>query len=981
MVTSVLVDYVQTDYELVVDLLCDADQRAFQPLLERASLLGSPCIDRLKTVLERDRFFGWVAPDERELVGAIPSEIHVELTRNHVLWFRGGAMCPAVEEPDVVRLSQALVSAGYRLVRVRPLDQVYSSETTRYAVIWKKSAMETRFAFGLSENQLRKTDLENIEAGFHMVDLSISLGEDSQHRCHAIWQPNPDSAKPNRWYILPRTGLSKAVEAIIAPPYQDSISVHGLSREGRAPFVSGVISESNKAWMIIWYATDKMYDFARAPGRVLVDLSISRTAPPHDIESWCREQLSRNSDSPASSGAKANQSIEYAIAHLFRHQSDECLQILNSKLEKQNNLFLARFWRMIAHLQLGLIQEARDDLAILRRNLEEPDVVPFFEALIDSKEKPSDLVLQQLDALIRTGDPTAIRFFNLACTCSILAFLAKDEIERATFENRAINALATAIELDLTIAELAKEEFDFIPIRKHPEFSKIVFGDDPRIRVSAIWRSLPLLESTERVTESLEELKSIAMEMSQAGYELAMVSPIYDESKPLIEVQRNVDAIPFATVWHRRIPEAEEVDRFAQRAANAAIALARLGHPESLWTLLERSSDLSARSYIIDRMAERGIEVGLLWERLAVELRPDVRSAIIQSLEQYQPVITSGSWTSQIEAMLLKTLSNADDPEERSSAEWLLSVLGWENVLENARSSEGTNQMKRDAEGRGWYVDRSGQTFSITSGGEFLMGAPNIENGRNDILEEPHFRTIPHRFAIATHEVTAGQFRKFLEAKNQRGSDEPSDMPQGYVTWYQAAEYCNWLSEWNEIPPEEWCYGPNARGLYESGMEIKPNHFERNGYRLPTEAEWEFACRAGTTTSRFFGQSDRLMPKYAWFLNNSRNELHRVGQLKPNPLGLFDIQGNVCEWVEDMYRFNTFLETPSQRTRRENLPFADDNMMRQHRGGAHYYWSDGIRSAHRRENHPTISHLYLGFRPARTLPDTSSGNAFTRRSP
>src|SRR5262249_922492 len=126
--------------------------------------------------------------------------------------------------------------------------------------------------------------------------------------------------------------------------------------------------------------------------------------------------------------------------------------------------------------------------------------------------------------------------------------------------------------------------------------------------------------------------------------------------------------------------------------------------------------------------------------------------------------------------------------------------------------------------------------------------------------------------------------------------------PVNSVTWYDAAAYCNWLSEQEKIPPEERCYEPNARGEYAEGMKIRAKHLERTGYRLPTEVEWEYACRAGTDTGFSFGEVEELLPKYAWFYDNSLRRSHPVATLRPNDLGLFDMHGNTMEWCRDKYK-------------------------------------------------------------------------------
>ena len=202
----------------------------------------------------------------------------------------------------------------------------------------------------------------------------------------------------------------------------------------------------------------------------------------------------------------------------------------------------------------------------------------------------------------------------------------------------------------------------------------------------------------------------------------------------------------------------------------------------------------------------------------------------------------------------------------------VLSAVAW-NAIDGAETP--SEDPTRD-----WYLNKQGQTMVVIHGpSSFLMGSPKDEAGREAKAELQLSRPINHSFSISMTEVTRGQFLRFLKSKPgyDESSDESNpDLPKNHVSWYQATEYCNWLSEQEGIPSDEWCYVPDED--FGVGMTLPADFLKRTGYRLPTEAEWEYACRAGTLTSRHFGETEALLGHYAWY---AKNELSVSFSLSP----------------------------------------------------------------------------------------------------
>jgi formylglycine-generating enzyme required for sulfatase activity len=228
------------------------------------------------------------------------------------------------------------------------------------------------------------------------------------------------------------------------------------------------------------------------------------------------------------------------------------------------------------------------------------------------------------------------------------------------------------------------------------------------------------------------------------------------------------------------------------------------------------------------------------------------------------------------------------------------------------------------------------ETMVWIAPGTFTMGSPSNEKDRSG--ERPQTKvTISRGFLMSKYEVTQAQYKSVVGTNPSffKGDNNPVE----WVSWHKAVAYCAKLTE-----------SEKATGRLPAGYE----------YRLPTEAEWEYACRAGTTTRFSYGDDPDYsqLGEYAWYENNSSNTTHPVGEKKPNGWGLYDMHGNVFEWCQDW--FGNY--PGGSVTDPQGAATGSDRVLR---GG---YWDSdaGIcRSAYRDADYPGTlndSH-YLGFRP------------------
>ena len=186
------------------------------------------------------------------------------------------------------------------------------------------------------------------------------------------------------------------------------------------------------------------------------------------------------------------------------------------------------------------------------------------------------------------------------------------------------------------------------------------------------------------------------------------------------------------------------------------------------------------------------------------------------------------------------------------------------------------------------------------------------------------------------------------------------------VNWYGAVAYCNWLSKEEGLPPDQWCYLPNEKQEYGQGMTVPVDFLSRTGYRLPTEAEWEYACRAGAITSRYYGHSLGLLEKYAWYRDDSRDHAWPSASLLPNDVGLFDMLGNVYEWCQESHEIYQPASVGAATDDGNMSAPIDIDIPRLLRGGAFTNRPALARAADRNWIALSIRNYDLGFRLART---------------
>ncbi len=484
----------------------------------------------------------------------------------------------------------------------------------------------------------------------------------------------------------------------------------------------------------------------------------------------------------------------------------------------------------------------------------------------------------------------------------------------------------------------------------------------PETEYTGVWQHVPRFDSRESHGLDPRRHRDLARSWAAEGYRPVAIAA----------AQVAGQAPETASVWRRPIVTEDDRDALAGRQANAAVALLRLGEVARVEPLLKHGPDPRLRSYLVHRLAPFGVgaeELLLLRERQQV---PSARRALLLALGECDEASLPPARRKELVPSLMEGFRRDPDAGSHSAYDWLLRRWG-----EGARVESAERELAREKplhDGRGWYVNGQGQTLSVVRGPvAFDMGSPRHEPDRepDEVL---HWRRVGRSFAVGTKEVTVEQFERFKRAVRTEhyftisGSFAPEpDCPIISVTWYEAAMYCRWLSQEERIDPAQMCY-PELDKI-KPGMTLPPDYLKRTGYRLPTEAEWEYACRAGAATAFCYGNDLALLKHYAWHAGNSEVRTWPVGRLKPNDLGLFDMHGNAFEWCHDEGAdYPPGRKGQPAEDREQANRTVDNGAWRILRGGAFIYPAGGLRSADRTSDQATQRNFSLGFRVARTQP-------------
>ncbi len=994
---DILTDYASDDPDRLAELLLVADHTAYLGLFPVVEKKAEQVLPIFRAELAKKAAFTWNDPPlgpswpkpDASLVSRVESA-------QGLLAERFG-FCQTMPLDEFLTTAEPLRKSGYRPVRFRPYSE---RQVVRVAAVWTRDGRNWRISSGLTADEGAQQRGRNKKENFLPVDVAGYVTTDAGgkpiDRYAFLWVEKPGD-DDTRFYV----GLTPAEETEIQEKLKDEKlipqTIHAMIGTDGRRRCSGVWGRPPETAVVGQTCEDQFeanfeHKLADLGDQLIMEVVVSGAGKPRPSQERALSALASAEKKLKTKPHDVTARLSRAMANLRLGENQKALDDLQVVVGKNPDAISANDYKVVALARLKRKQNAQSELAKVRREDATESSNLYLAAVVAAElGDGADKALEALEKALKKHpeDAELRRAAARAFSQASRAVSRSDKTKGRQLAARSLQLLREAVKNDDADFGKMDEDADLDPIRDEPAFGEIMKAGHPDRRIAAVWSSDARFEAALIYALDPDAQAKKCRELIAQGYR-----PVsWSTSQIAID-----GPLMTASVWHRPTVREELKDRLAERQARSAVALVRMGKSEEVWPLLRHSADPRLRSFIVNWLYPLGADPKLIAAELdsldqrdtrhappptgvmdAVLFHPETseRRALILSLGTYPIEGLSPGEQQALKGKLLGLYRNDPDAGIHGAAEWALRK--WDQDGKQTEVDAELTKVK-DWGQRRWFLDGQGQTFAVIEGPvEFRMGSPPTDTEQQPGSEPLHRIRIPRSFAIATKEVTVEQFQRFLKlagitiARYELSPDflkKHSPDPRGpwiAPDWYTTAHYCNWLSEQEGLPNEEWCYLPNEAGRYAEGMSIPADVLKRRGYRLPTEAEWEYACRAGTITSRYYGHSTDLLDAYAWYQANSAEHARSCGSLLSNDLGLFDMLGNEYEWCQDSWHsskprekglYIDIIISP------ESVSEKDPRLLR---GGSFGDRSSIVRSAVRYGSAPSSRYIYYGgFRLART---------------
>jgi formylglycine-generating enzyme required for sulfatase activity len=514
----------------------------------------------------------------------------------------------------------------------------------------------------------------------------------------------------------------------------------------------------------------------------------------------------------------------------------------------------------------------------------DPSEIHYLEFRLAVIEQSGTTAKEKLDSLLSITDTSPLVEDFCLRALAIAAQSSLPELQNASAFEKLLQRIPIAIaESKIKEIQITLMEVEFDGLMHRPEWRSLLeklqltsrFTNSNYARAEAVSKTIFSLPQLDHAIES--------QKLANQGY-----IPTSIHAYP-----NNQGNLVISSAWELLETNNAIRGKTSRQNGTIALALAKIGERDALLDALQGKWGRATQSFVVTQ-AHKILPpepfVTLLKESTSAKLLPTLVSVV----GSYRPNEMNESTLQYLKLRLSEWANTANDAALMAQSRWCLSQWG-EPAGELQPSS--TAQPERN-----WLVTKHGHQLVVLKPPKMVLVGEDLWR---------MWKRMDRNFAIGTTEVTGKQYAEFLsdprvqkwisQERTERASPlSPPTYAQSGVSWQHAIRYCQWLNELEGVPEDQWCYKDvwNEEGL---PITPYPNYTSRLGYRLPTGAEWEYACSAGSDASWHFGSDGQLAKHFEWTSPHAGNQPHEVATLRPNAFGLFDMGGNLAEWTDDFY--------------------------------------------------------------------------------
>jgi len=834
-----------------------------------------------------------------------------------------GAWAYSVPFSQIQERIDGMKQEGFYPTSVRPFVK---DEERLAAISWARGETEIKFLTGLTSNELEEQLKQLQETGATMLDFAEyqvlstndrsmpTTPESQDSQAHGtkpndtvpprnepsflwlgLWQLNPSSENHVQQVLtLNQTALEQNKSSALFKelgyaPVRYAVRVNQDGDTLRSVLWGKVLEEHGEvsSWTRMEAAHGDLY-----PGYATSDVRCEATIRNNDrAETWVEYHNWNRSDDP-NRNANPRDTVNIAVRASAAGRPDIALDLLskhtNAEYSKVSEATLRGAQRQYARAYIR-----QGDIAKLRAMMEasivpgkfeqaEKNYLAFRLAILESDRDKAATLFPQIAA---AADETALTedyyLRSLAVAAqSPISLLVNNRQPLDVLIDRVIAAPTQSKLKDLNTTLL---EVDFDGLKQQPQWLQFLEKQKLANRFTCAARNRDDVQTRMIFNAGSSDHTSQATALDREGYTPKCVHVCVDPTGILL----------VSSVWERPKLQDSDIAKQDRRKANLVLALAKLKELDLLRDGLSEKWGKGVQAILVTESSKL-LPPEPFVEMLRETNSPELQSILVSLLGGYPPSQFNEDSFRYLKLRLRDWAESAPKAGLKNTSDWCLRQ--WELPRENSNTA---SKIQPD---RNWFVTNLGHTMIILDPPEqVLLGSDTWRR----------WIKIDRRFAIGETEVAGKQYANFLKDPrvqrwlNQDRTERASrladpEIPQAGVSWEHAIRYCQWLSELEGIPESQWCY---KNVWNEDGLPITPevNYLHRTGYRLPTEAEWQYANSANASTPWAFGSDPTVSQFYEWTSINSNLQPQPIAKLRPNAWGFFDLGGNLSEWCDDFY--------------------------------------------------------------------------------